>query len=818
MSEHKSKFIANVQHKPIERELQHAYMSYAMSVIVSRALPDVRDGLKPVHRRVLYAMHLLSNYHNQPFKRSSRVTGEVTGKFHPHGDVAVYDAIVRMIQEFNSRYPLLEGQGNFGSIDGDSAAASRYTGVRIAQFGALMLAEIEKNTVDFVPNYDETEMQPSVLPAKVPNILLNGTSGIAVGMATNIAPFHLGELIDCVLAYMHDSNVDIEQLIELMPGPDFPTKGIVFTDQIRNIYEHGKGAVTIRGKYHLEDNKLIITELPFQVNKADLVTDIANLIIAKKINATKVQDESSKGGLRVVINLASNSQHDLLVKELYKSTQLQSTFHVNQVMLVKNTPKQLGLKTILSHFLEFRYQTVVRQMSYELEKDKNRLHIVDGLIIGMEFIDKVIDLVKQDNSKLAVQALTSYEFGNKYLSEIQAKAIMEMRISRLVKLEAQNLHKEKEELVHRIDCHTLALSDRGRILDIISNELKNIKEQYAGPRLSMISDQAYDIAEEDLVINQELLISFSSSGYINCQPLANYNAQNRGGQGKYGATLKAEDMIAEIILANSKDLLLAFSNLGRVYWIKAYKLPFMARQSKGKPIHNFFNLKEGEIITNLLPVTDQNKDLLFVSTKGKVKRCEFHLFSRPRSTGIQACTLEEGDSIQSVLLIGKESQVMLFNSSGMAIRFDVKDIRTVGRAAIGVQGMRLSAEDIIVSAIELEQEEQTIGICTSVGKCKISKANTYRKTKRGAKGVRAISTTGVVIGAGITSKDTDIITSTDQGRIIRVSCNQIPIQGRTASGIILTRLSEQEILQTMKIVANEPNQENLINQDIIQDV
>ena len=831
----------------LEEEMRHSYLDYAMSVIVGRALPDVRDGLKPVHRRVLYAMHELSNDWNKPYKKSARIVGDVIGKYHPHGDTAVYDTIVRMAQDFSLRYVLVDGQGNFGSVDGDNAAAMRYTEIRMARIGHELLADLEKETVDFGPNYDGSEQEPLVLPAKIPNLLINGSSGIAVGMATNIPPHNLTEVVDACLALLANPEITIDELIDIVPGPDFPTAGIVYgTAGVKEGYRTGRGRVVMRARTHFEEMEnreaIIVDELPYQVNKKNLLEKIAELVREKKIDGiSDLRDESDRSGMRVVIELKRGEMPEVVLNNLFKQTQLQDTFGMNFVALVDNQPRLLNLRQILEAFLRHRFEVVTRRNVFELKKARDRGHILEGLAVALSNVDEIIALIKASPSpaiareelmkkpwrsqlveEMLSRALDSRpdglapEFGLKeqgyYLSETQSQAILELRLQRLTGLEQDKIVSEYGEVMDRIADLIDILSKASRVNEIIANELLEIKNQFGDKRRSEIVAQAFDLSLEDLITPADLVVTLSHSGYMKSQPLDDYRAQKRGGRGKQAAATKEDDFIDRLFIANTHDYILCFSSLGRVYWIKVYEVPQGSRTSRGKPIVNLLPLAENEKINAILPVKSFAEDhFVFMATSsGTVKKTPLSEFSRPRSTGIIAIDLDEDDFLIGVVITCGRHDIMLFSDSGKAVRFDENDVRPMGRGARGVRGMKLPAGSRVISLLAAEDEKQSVLTATENGYGKRTSIVEYTRHGRGTQGMIAIQTSernGRVVAATLVEESDEIMLITTGGVLIRTRVAEIREMSRSTQGVTLINLGADEKLAGLEKVVETEGEE-----------
>lgn len=839
------KFAHEVTNMNIEEELKLSYLDYAMSVIVGRALPDVRDGLKPVHRRALFAMRELGNDWNKPYKKSARIVGDVIGKYHPHGDTAVYDTIVRMAQSFSMRYLLVDGQGNFGSIDGDSPAAMRYTEVRLSQFAHALMDDLDKDTVDFVPNYDESEMIPAVFPTRIPHLLVNGSSGIAVGMATNIPPHNLNEIIDACLALIDNPNLEILELIKLIPGPDFPTSGIIYgRNGILSAYQTGRGSVVTRAKTHIETNEksgkdsIVVTELPYQVNKARLIEKIAELVKEKKIEGiTELRDESDKDGMRIVIEVRRGEMTDVLLNNLFSQTQMQNSFGINMVALVNGQPQTLNIKQILTAFIEHRQEIVTRRTLFELKKARERAHLLEGLGIALNNIDEMIALIKGSRepaqAKLALLdrtwkpgtvvallekmgtdiarpegLLPQYGLQNEtayQLSIAQVEAILELRLQRLTGLEQDKIFTEYGTLLSEIVELLNILGNVTRLFEVIREDLIAVRTQFGDARRTEIRDAASDINIEDLIAEEDCVVTLSSEGYVKCQPVSTYEAQKRGGRGKAATSLKEEDYVEKLVVASSHDYLLCFSNKGQVYWAKVYTLPQAGRNSRGRPINNLLPIEEGEKITAMLGVREFNADIyIFMATLlGVVKKTPLSTFSRPRSKGIRAVDLDEGDQLIGAALTHGNCEIMLFSDAGKAVRFHEKNVRSMGRASRGVRGMMLQAQQKIVSLIVLNDSEIDILTATENGYGKRTAASEYRFSNRGAQGVMSIQTSdrnGQVVGAIPVLSSDEIMLITSGGVLVRTRAQEISQIGRTTQGVRLINLGQNEKLVSLERV------------------
>ena len=839
----------------IEEETNKAYLEYAMSVIIGRALPDIRDGLKPVHRRVLYAMESMGNYSNKPYKKSARVVGDVIGKYHPHGDTAAYDTIVRMAQDFSMRYVLVDGQGNFGSIDGDSPAAMRYTEVRMAKIAHEILSDLDKETVDFRPNYDETEIEPVVLPTRVPNLLVNGSSGIAVGMATNIPPHNLTEVINAVIELSKKADMDIKDLMKYIPGPDFPTAGIITTDKneingIESAYKTGKGRVIMQAMTNIEIDKktsrekIIITELPYQVNKARLIEKIAELVRDKKIEGiSELRDESDKDGMRVVIELKKSEISGVLLNNLFQQTQMRTSFSINMVALIDGKPRAVNLKEILSAFIQHRKEIVTRRTIFELKKAREKAHILEGLAVALSNIDEIIKLIKESkNSQEAKIKLLSIKWKaglilkmldsskssitkpddlntnlgltkDKYLlSEIQAQAILEMKLSRLTALEQDKILLDYKELIDAIKHYQLILSDNKILMNLIRKELEEIKKIYGDKRRTQFQNLV-NFSKEDLTKEEDLVVTLSNAGYIKAQPVDTYSSQKRGGRGKTAATVKEEDFIEKLFVANSHDTILCFSSLGKVYWLKVYDIPQSGRSAKGKAIVNILSLAQFEKITAIQKISNYDEDLfvLMSTSKGIIKKTKLTEFSRPRPSGLIAINLKDGDNLIEASVTDGKKQIMLFSSAGKTIRFNESDVNCVGRSASGVKGITIAKDQLVISMIiSHEGDTDDILIATENGYGKRTKIDEFSLQKRAGKGNIAVKTSdrnGNVIGALKVKENDDLMLITDHGTLARTSIKDISQLGRNTQGVRLQKLGKDEKLSQIEKVEEEKVEE-----------
>ena len=822
----------------LEQEMRRSYLDYAMSVIVGRALPDVRDGLKPVHRRVLFAMHELNNDWNRPYKKSARIVGDVIGKYHPHGDSAVYDTIVRMAQDFSLRYMLVDGQGNFGSVDGDNAAAMRYTEIRLSKIAHALLEDLDKETVDFGPNYDGSEKEPLILPARIPNLLINGSSGIAVGMATNIPPHNLSEVIEGCLRVLENPEITVDELIDIIPAPDFPTAGIIYgLAGVREGYRTGRGRVVMRAKTHFEDidkgarQAIIIDELPYQVNKRTLLERIAEHVNEKRIEGiSDIRDESDKSGMRVVIELKRGEMPEVVLNNLYKNTQLQDTFGMNMVALVDGQPRTLNLKQMLSAFIDHRREVVTRRTVFELRKARDRGHILEGLAVAVSNMDEMIALIKGSATPVAAkqelmertwQASLVKEllaratektiseafrpegigeaFGLKSdgykLSDIQANEILQMRLQRLTGLEQDKIVQEYKEVIEKIADLLNILTTPARITSIISGELTAIRDEFGDGRKSQIEVNAEELQTEDLITPQDMVVTLSHSGYIKSQPLSEYRAQRRGGRGKQAASTKEDDWIDQLFIANTHDMILAFSNRGRVYWLKVWEVPQGSRTSRGKPLVNVWPLEPEEKVTVILPVKqfDENHYVFMATALGTVKKTPLDNFSRPMKRGIIAVNLDEGDYLIGAAITDGQHDVMLFSDAGKAVRFDEADVRAMGREARGVRGMQLDGDQRVIAMLVAESETQSVLTATENGFGKRTPIAEYTRHGRAGKGMIAIQTSernGKVVGAVLVDPNDEIMLITDKGVLVRTRVAEVREMGRATQGVTLIAVDD----------------------------
>jgi DNA gyrase subunit A len=818
MADEKSLYAMNEKIIPtaLEDEMQHSYIDYAMSVIVGRALPDVRDGLKPVHRRILYAMSELGLAHNRPYKKSARVVGEVLGKYHPHGDLSVYDALVRMVQDFSLRYPLVDGQGNFGSVDGDNAAAMRYTEVRMDGIASELLSDIDKETVDFGPNFDESLQEPLLLPARIPNLLINGSSGIAVGMATNIPPHNLREVIGGIEAMIENPAITIKELCKIVKGPDFPTAGLILgREGIRNAYEKGRGRIVIRAKASVETgakkDAIVITELPYQVNKANLIQSIAGLVENKKIEGiSDIRDESDRDGMRVVIELKRDSVPQIVLNQLYKHTQMQETFGVIMLALVDGQPKVLNLKQVIEQFIEFRVSVIMRRTRFELDKAEKRAHILEGLKIAIANLDKVIKVIRAAKSpELAKQGLLD----NFKLSALQAQAILEMQLQRLTALEREKIDEEYMELIKRIEFYKEVLKSRKKVLGIIKDECEEINKKYGDERRTQIVAAEEEIEIEDLITEEDVIITLSRMGYIKRIPVAMYRKQRRGGTGVTGGGMKDDDDFVEhMFLSSTHDSIMFFTNKGRCFWRKAYEIPQASRQAKGKAIVNFLALSTEERISSFLQVKEYNDKqfVVMVTKNGVIKKTNLIQYSHPRSTGINAITLRDKDELVACKITNGKDEIFLATNSGKAIRFNEQDVREMGRTASGVRGMNIDKKDEIIAAEVVSKEATALSI-TELGFGKKTKFKEYRIQSRGGKGIINVKVTpknGKVVNVLTVSEEDELVIVTTGGMVVRCPVNQIRTSGRNAQGVRVIRLKDgHKVAAAARVVEKEDGDE-----------
>jgi DNA gyrase subunit A len=807
----------------IEEQMKSAYIDYSMSVIVSRALPDVRDGLKPVHRRVLFGMSELGTGANKPYKKSARIVGEVLGKFHPHGDSSVYFTMVRMAQEWSLRYPLVDGQGNFGSVDGDSPAAMRYTEARLSKIAEETLSDLEKNTVDFQPNFDESLKEPTVLPTRIPNLLVNGASGIAVGMATNMPPHNLSDTIDAIIAYIDNNAIDIQDLIQIIKAPDFPTGGIIYGVRgVHEAFETGRGRIVVRGKAHIETTpngreKIVITEIPYMVNKAELIMKTAELINEKKIEGiSNVNDESDREGMRIVFDIKRDEISNVVLNKLYKFTQLQNSFSVNNIALVNGRPKMLNLKDLIHYFVEHRHDVVIRRTQFELDQAEKRAHILEGLIIASDNIEEVIAIIRASKNPDEARIQLMERFN---LSDIQARAIVEMRLRQLTGLEQDKLHQEYEDILKQIEYLRSVLSDITLRMEIIKNELIEIKEKYGDSRRTEIVPNAEEFNPEDFYADEEMVITISHLGYIKRTPLTDFKTQGRGGVGSKGSTTRDSDFLEHMFNASMHNTLLLFSQKGKCFWLKVYEIPEGTKTSKGRAIQNVINIEQDDKILayiNVNNLTDpeyiNNNFIILCTKKGVIKKTSLEAYSRPRQNGVNAITIREDDELFEARMTNGNHHIMMAVRSGKAVRFEDSSVRPIGRTASGVRGITLGHElDEVVGMVCVENENEDILVVSENGYGKRSKIGDYRLTNRGGKGVKTINVTektGQVISIKSVDDTTDLMIITQAGLTIRMSISSLRILGRTAQGVRLINLKEGDQIASITIVpsAEEPDE------------
>jgi len=806
----------------IEDTLAKSYLEYSMSVIVGRALPDVRDGLKPVHRRILYAMYKMGITSSSPYKKSARIVGDVIGKYHPHGDSAVYEALVRMAQDFSMRMPLIDGQGNFGSIDGDNAAAMRYTEARLTKIAEELLKDIDKDTVDFIPNYDGTEREPVVLPARFPNLLVNGSSGIAVGMATNIPPHNLTELIDALVYMIDNKEAKLEDILQFVKGPDFPTGGIIFgRSGIIEAYKTGRGSIKIRAKHHIEHRGnreiIVIDELPYQVNKAKLIEKISDLVKDKVLDGiSEVRDESDREGIRVVIELKKDAMSEIILNNLYKHTQMQVSFGINMLAILDKEPKLFNLMEILETFLKFRKTVVIRRTIYELEEAKRRAHILEGLLVALANIDEVVELIKKSETTKDAREKLMERFE---LSEVQAQAILDMKLSRLTSLEIEKLEKEYNELMEKIAYLNSILKEESVLNNVIKEELLEIKKKYPTERLTEIVDDYDDIDIEDLIPNEEMVVTITHRGYVKRVPLKTYERQNRGGKGKKALTTYEDDFIEDFYIAKAHDTLMIITNKGQLHWLKVYKIPEGSRTSKGKAIVNLINLDKDEKIQTIIKTSDfdESKSLAFFTKQGIVKRTNLSEFKNIRSTGVRAIVIDEGDELVTAKIVYPEDKYLfIVTKKGMAIRFPVDTVREMGRNARGVKGITFKIPgDEVVGALSLKDDNQEILTVSEKGFGKRTEASAYRLTNRGGKGVIAMkltNKTGDLVGVVATEKDHDLMLLTSKGKMIRVSIDSISKTGKNTQGVRIVKLDNDDKVVSVAKTPAQKEEEELITE------
>lgn len=802
----------------IEREMRTSYLDYAMSVIVGRALPDVRDGLKPVHRRVLYTMHEMGNLWNRAYKKSARVVGDVMGKYHPHGDTAIYDTIVRLAQDFNMRHTLVDGQGNFGSIDGDSAAAMRYTEIRMAKLATELLADIEKETVDFVPNYDGSTQEPRVLPSRIPNILINGSAGIAVGMSTNIPPHNLSDVLEAVVKVVKEPETTIDELIGIVQGPDFPTGGYILgSEGIRSAYRTGRGIIKIRGKIDIEENKkdkqsIVISELPYQVNKAKLIERIADLHRDKKLEGiTGIRDESDRTGMRIVVEVRKGENTDVIVNRLYKLTQLSDSFGVIMLALHNGQPKLMNIKELITAFVDHRKTTIIRRTMFDLRKAEARAHIVEGLLKAIDNIDPIVALIKKSKSPAEAKAGLSKQYS---FSDLQAQAILDMRLQRLTGLERTNLDNELKELKQQIEQLRHILNSDDKVKEVIVSECKEIQQKFGQKRRTEILAETGDLNEEDLIQEEAMIVAISNQGYIKRNSPSLYSAQRRGGKGIKGMATNEEDFVSHLFVADTKSFILFFTDLGKVYWLKVHQIPEAGRVAKGRAIVNLLNLSKVERICSVLPIGsfDRKGHIVMATRNGTVKRTELSAFSNPRAGGIIALTINPGDTLVNAMIADETNDVLLCSREGLSIRFDVNDVRSMGRAAAGVKGMELDQGDEVVGMTILNKDEKTrdiLSVCDN-GYGKRTEASEYRTQSRGGKGIitmKANDKTGKVVSVQSVHNDSDLMVISSKGQIVRLRVGEISTMGRNTQGVRLVQLNAGEKVVAVQPLVSEKDEE-----------
>jgi DNA gyrase subunit A len=804
--------IGEVHPTDIHEEMRRSYLDYAMSVIIGRALPDARDGLKPVHRRVLYAMHEMGLSYNRPYRKSARVVGDVLGKYHPHGDAAVYDTIVRLVQDFSMRYPLIDGQGNFGSVDGDAPAAMRYTEVRLARLAQEMLRDIEKETVDFAPNYDGSTQEPTLLPTVLPNLLVNGSSGIAVGMATNIPPHNLGEVVDATILQLEDPEVSTDRLMEVLPGPDFPTAGYIHGRQgILDAYRTGRGLIQMRAKAVVEKGRggresIVVTELPYQVNKAKLVERIAELIRDRKLEGVAdLRDESDREGMRVVLDLKKDEPALPILNSLYKHTAMQSTFGVIMLALVGNQPRILTLKETLSSFIEHRKVVVIRRTQYDLRQAEARAHVLEGYRIALDHLDAVIALIRRSRSVEEARTGLMGQFG---MSEIQAQAVLDLRLQRLTQLERQKIQDEYQETIQLIARLQAILGNEALVRQIIKDELTALKEEYGDPRRTQILEETAEISFEDMLADEEMVVTISHGGYIKRSPLAVYRAQRRGGKGMAGMATKEEDYVEHLFVATTHSYILLFTSLGRVHWLKVHEVPQLGRAAKGKALVNFLQVQPGEIVTAMIPIRqfEVDKYLLMATRRGVVKKTELAAYANPRAGGIIGLTLDEADALIGVRLTAGQDEVFLATRQGMAIRFNEEEVRPIGRAGRGVIGIDLEEGDEVV-AVEVVRPGSSILTVNERGYGKRTALEEYRLQGRGGKGiinVRVTDKNGPVVGVLQVQEQDQVMMISQEGKVNRFRVREISVIGRATQGVRLQGLeADDRVAAVTSLVADE---------------
>lgn len=818
----------DIQEVQIEESMKGSYLDYSMSVIVGRALPDARDGLKPVHRRILYAMNDLNMSHRSPYKKSARIVGDVIGKYHPHGDNAVYDALVRMAQNFSLREPLIDGQGNFGSIDGDNAAAMRYTEARMTKLAEELLRDIDKDTVDFVPNYDDSMTEPDVLPSRVPNLLLNGSNGIAVGMATNIPPHRMDELIEALVHLVENPKCEDDDLFDIVKGPDFPTGGVIFGKKgIQDAYQTGRGRIKVRAKTHIEQKGgkevIVVDELPYQVNKARLIENIAQLVREKQIEGiSEIRDESDREGMRVVIELKRDAMSDIILNNLYKSTQLQTTFGIIMLAIANKEPKVFTLRELLELFLRHRKTVIIRRTIFDLEKARARAHILEGLKIAVDNIDEVIRIIKESADTESAKAALMENFA---LSEIQAGAILEMRLRRLTGLEREKIEQELKELYALIEYLESILKSEEILNGIIADELKEIGQNYSSPRRTEIVDDYDDIDIEDLIANEPMVVTITHRGYIKRVPVKQYEKQKRGGKGKIAVTTYDDDFIEQFFISSTHDTLMFVTDQGQLYWLKVYRIPEGSRTAKGKAVVNLINLKPDEKIMSIIPTIDfeADKSLAFFTRNGIVKRTNLSEYSNIRANGVRAINLDENDSLVDTKIVLPDTQwLFVATQKGQCIRFKVEEAREIGRAARGVAAIKFKIDDdAVCGATTIENEESELLMLSEKGIGKRTTASEYREQSRAGKGVISMKLTpktGDVVGVVMVEEDKDLMCLTSAGKMIRVDMHTIRKAGRNTSGVIVVNVDQKDrLVSAAKCPKEEADEPDVVNEDVLDD-
>lgn len=801
---------------PIEEEMKKSYIDYAMSVIVGRALPDIRDGLKPVHRRILYAMKELNLEHNKPYKKSARIVGEVLGKYHPHGDVAVYDSLVRMVQDFSLRYPLVDGQGNFGSIDGDAAAAMRYTEARMAAVTREMLMDIDKETVDFMPNFDESLQEPKILPAALPSLLINGSSGIAVGMATNVPPHNLNEVINAVVYLIDNPEATLKDLMKRISGPDFPTGGIICgRDGIKKAYETGRFPIKVRARASIETHRgnkesIVVNEIPYQVNKSNIIESIVKLVQLKKIEGiADIRDESDREGMRLVVDLKRDTNAQVVLNQLYKHTQLETTFGIIMLALVDGRPRVLALKQMLSYFIEHRKEIITRRTRFELRKAQERAHILEGLKICLNNLDKIIKIIRQSKNAHIAKAALMDKFA---LSEVQAQAILEMQLQRLTALEREKIEKEYLDLIKKINLLKAILADPKKVLEIMKEELQALQKKYGDERRTQIIAQVDDLEIEDLIAEEDMVITLSHARYIKRLPVSSYRKQRRGGKGVAGVGMREEDFVEHLFIASTHDYLLVFTDKGKVYWLKVYEIPQAGRLSKGKALVNLLHLSPGEKVSAFVQVKEftEGQFLIMATRRGQIKKTDLLAYSHPRKGGISAISLKDKDELITCRLTDGTQEVFLATREGKAIRFSESNVREMGRTASGVRGVLLSKKDEVIG-MEIVNKDATILTITENGFGKRTGMDEYRVQSRGGKGIINIKTTttnGMVVGLNMVADNDELMLITSSGMIVRCPMKDVRTTGRSTQGVRLMRLNgKDKVVAVARVAAKEEDSE-----------